>query len=64
MWILYVCFGITWAGCGGVNWTEFRSIEDCERALSKMHIAQNGQAVTGGNGRQVIAYCRPKDGIK
>lgn len=49
IWELFVCIGVTWAGCGAVAIVEFPSEESCYRSLSAMV-----------NDGKTTAYCRPK----
>jgi hypothetical protein len=59
-YVLIICAGISWAGCGSVSASTFPNEESCQRSLQTMVVQQNGQAVAGKNGRQMYAYCRPK----
>jgi hypothetical protein len=60
IWEMIVCVGITWAGCGDVHYPSYQSKQDCYEALRSMIVVSNANASAGGNGRQAIAYCRPK----
>jgi hypothetical protein len=59
-YVLVICAGISWAGCGVSMTYAYPDEEACQRALQTMIIQQNGQAVAGKNGRQMYAFCRPK----
>lgn len=59
MFMLVICAGISWAGCGNASAARFPDEASCHRALQTMVVQQNGQAATNGNGRQMLAYCRP-----
>jgi hypothetical protein len=49
IWELFVCIGVTWAGCGSAVINEYPSEEACYRALNTMHKAE-----------KTLAYCRQK----
>jgi hypothetical protein len=57
--MLYVCAGITGWGCGVSSLIDYGTPEACNAALAQMVVKQNGNAATGGDGRQMIAFCRP-----
>jgi hypothetical protein len=62
MYELFLCVGITWAGCGASLITPFpgpTSRADCYAALEAMRVDTNATLATNGNGRQLVAYCRP-----
>lgn len=55
IWILHICIGATWAGCGSVRNEEYQSEDSCYRALASIR--------TGGepfDKRNIVAYCKPK----
>lgn len=58
-WILGICIGVTWAGCGGVRHLEFPSENSCYRALEAMKTGDQPVAESS-NKRNTIAYCYPK----
>jgi hypothetical protein len=50
LWELYICFGLTWAGCAGSHVTSYPNEAACYRALDSMV----------RDDKRVVAYCRPK----
>jgi len=62
VWMLVICVGVTWAGCGGVMRGEYPNEESCYRALRTMVMPESGVvADVNSKRRSGIAYCRPKD---
>ena len=59
MWELFICLGITWAGCGGYQTATYPSEESCYRALAAMRTGDQPVAESGKK-RNTIAYCKPK----
>lgn len=59
IWELYVCFGITWAGCAGITTAEYPSEESCYRALAAMKTGDQPISESDKK-RNTIALCRPK----
>lgn len=57
---LFLCISPNWAGCGVAHFIDFGTPEACRAALSTMVVASNGAHSVGGDGKQVVAYCRPK----
>jgi hypothetical protein len=57
--VLWLCANPTWAGCGIVQEIQYSSEEACRTALSGLVVTGNGGNVVGGDGKQVIAICRP-----
>jgi uncharacterized protein YceK len=49
IWELFVCLGVTWAGCASVQLHDFPSEDSCYRALAMM--VRDGKTT---------AFCRPK----
>ena len=60
-WVLSVCAGITWAGCGtGVHAT-FPDEASCYRAIKNMYNSDQYQPVQENqNRRSMFAVCYPK----
>jgi hypothetical protein len=58
-WELFICIGVTWAGCAAVHVVPYPSEESCYRALAAM---RTGDQPVGESGqkRNTIAYCRPQ----
>jgi hypothetical protein len=57
-YVLVICAGISWAGCGHVSVRPFRDEASCSRSLREMRI----DGVVAGEGekrRSMYAYCRP-----
>lgn len=44
-WILVVCIGVFWGGCGGTIRTVFDTKEECYEALGKMHKSEDTTAM-------------------
>ena len=55
-WVLQICIGISWLGCGEKMTAEFPTAETCYVALRTMKVT--GPAAVTPN---AVAYCRPKD---
>lgn len=60
IWELFVCINATWAGCGVTSKIEYPDKAQCYEALREMRVEDNGKSSVGGNGKAVVAYCRPK----
>lgn len=58
MWELIVCIGVTWAGCGQQQWSQFPSEDSCYRALREMKTGDQPIAESAKK-RNTVAYCRP-----
>lgn len=63
MWELWLCIGVTLAGCGSVVKTPYPSEDSCYRALAAM---KTGDSPVGESGlkRNTVAYCRPAQPAK
>ena len=59
-WQLFIVYGITWAGAGGVHVATYPSEESCYRALSTMRVNDSPVAESAQK-KTVIAYCKPKE---
>ena len=59
MWELFICIGVTWAGCGSVLITPYPSEESCYRALREMRTDDSPVGESGAK-RNTVTYCRPK----
>ncbi len=57
-WELFICLGVTWAGCGGVLVTKYPSEESCYRALREMKTGDSPVSESDKK-RNTVAYCRP-----
>lgn len=58
--VLFVCINPTWLGCGAVQAVDYGTAEACQTALSSMRVGLNGQNIVGGDGKGIVALCRPK----
>lgn len=58
-WILSICIGVTWAGCGAVANRQFPSEESCYRALAAMKTGDQPVAESSKK-RNTVAYCYPE----
>lgn len=56
---LWICINPTWAGCGIVQFNDYVTPEACSVALSQLVVAGNAKLAAGGDGKQVVAYCKP-----
>ena len=56
MWNLWICLGITWAGCSDVRNFEYPSEESCYRAIAAMQIVKS----EADKKQTITAVCRPK----
>lgn len=59
MWELFICIGVTWAGCGAALITPYPSEESCYRALRELRTGDSPVGESGAK-RNTVAYCRPK----
>ena len=58
-WMLTICIGVSWAGCGSYWAMEYPNEESCYRALAAMKT--DGQPVAESEKRRSsIAACSPK----
>jgi len=60
MWILYVCIGVSWAGCGTGGTSLFPDEASCYRALDHMVVSNASPVGESDNRRDVVAYCKPQ----
>jgi uncharacterized protein YceK len=58
-WLLNICIGVTWAGCGSYLSHEFPSEESCYRALAAMKTGDQ-PIMESKNKRNTVALCAPK----
>ena len=59
-WILIICAGISWAGCGNQMVTTYPSEESCYRALKAMRVVDQPIGESEKK-RSMYAYCAPKE---
>ncbi len=57
-WILSICIGVTWAGCGGVREGYYPSEESCYRAPAAMKTGDQPIAESEKK-RNTVAFCKP-----
>ena len=57
--VLYVCIGISWAGCGQWQRIPYPSFEKCYESLAAMRFSHEAP-VESGVRRTSMAFCRPK----
>lgn len=60
IWILEVCIGITWAGCGSWPKYEYPNEASCYRALEAMRNNNKATAIESPARRDALVLCRPK----
>jgi hypothetical protein len=60
IWILEICIGISWAGCGSWPKYEYPNESACYRALESIRNNNKPTAVESGARRDMTALCRPK----
>lgn len=59
-WVLVICLGVSWAGCGAVQIAEYPTEDSCYRALAALKTGD--QAISeSDNKRNTVAYCKPKE---
>ena len=58
-WILSVCIGVSWAGCGSSMRLEYPSEASCYRALKEMKTGDQPIAESEKK-RNTVAVCAPK----
>lgn len=56
MWVLIICAGISWAGCGIISKAEYPSEDSCYRALESMRFDVHTESEKR---RSAYAYCSP-----
>jgi len=56
-WVLAICAGISWGGCGYVQHVEMPSKEACFEALAAVRF---DETASGETRRSAVAYCYPK----
>lgn len=59
-WVLVICLGVSWAGCGAVQTADYPTEDSCYRALEAMKTGDQAVAESG-NKRNTIAYCKPQE---
>lgn len=60
-WILSICIGVSWGGCGQYLKVPYPNEESCYRALSAMKTGDQTIAESG-NKRNTVAFCAPSKG--
>lgn len=63
IWELWVCIGVSWAGCGEIRVVPYPNEESCYRSLREMRTGDQPIAESGRK-RNTVAYCRPRDNEK
>lgn len=58
VWILQVCFGISWGGCGGVRYFEFPTETACYKSLDAMRLDTDDSKASEKR-RSMWAVCYP-----
>jgi hypothetical protein len=58
-WVLTICLGVSWAGCGSNQYRTYPSEDSCYRALDHMHVSNASPVAESENRRDVVAYCSP-----
>jgi hypothetical protein len=58
LWELFVCMGVSWAGCGSASVAVYPGEDACYRALREMKTGDSPVAESGKK-RNTVAYCRP-----
>lgn len=53
-WVLFICAGISWGGCGVVTKVPMASKAECYEALAAVRFNESGS-----NSRSAYALCRP-----
>jgi hypothetical protein len=61
-WELFVCIGVTWAGCGSIIQTPYQSEDSCYRALRELRTGDSPTAESDKK-RNTVAFCRPKTAV-
>lgn len=57
-WVLVICLGVSWAGCGALQKAEYPTEDSCYRALEAMKTGDQ-EVLESNNKRNTIAYCKP-----
>lgn len=58
MWMLTICIGVSWAGCGSAPRFQFADEQSCYRALDHIRTGDSPIAESD-NKRNTVAYCAP-----
>jgi hypothetical protein len=58
VWVLHICFGISWGGCGGIRAYEYKDEVACYKALETMRV-DVGDVKASEKRRSMWAICRP-----
>lgn len=58
-WVLVICLGVSWVGCGSLQEAEYPTEESFYRALEMMKTGDQVVAESN-NKRNTVAYCKPK----
>jgi hypothetical protein len=58
IWTLYLCIGVTWAGCGAWQRIPFPTEEACYKSLREMKTGDQPIAESNKK-RNTVAYCYP-----
>lgn len=59
IWVLSVCIGVSWAGCGSATQPKFPNEESCYRALAAMKTGDQPLAESSSK-RNTVAFCYPE----
>ena len=59
-WVLHVCIGVSWAGCGSRMMYEYPTEESCYRALRELRTGDQPTAESSKK-RNSVAVCYPKN---
>lgn len=58
IWILRVCIGVSWGGCGAGGSYIFPDEQSCQRALKTM-VTGDQPTAESGKKRNTVAFCYP-----
>ena len=58
IWEMFVCIGVTWAGCGVVQYVQYPTEDSCYRALREMRTGDSPISESDKK-RNTVAICRP-----
>ena len=61
VWVLVICTGVSWGGCGHRNTGIFPDAQSCYEALGHVKMEKSGSLATGkGTGDSAYAACLPQ----
>lgn len=58
-WILTLCIGVSWGGCGSWQEREFPDADSCYRSLKEMRTGDQPISESDKK-RNTVAFCAPK----